>query len=364
MLYLIVFNFYDIIIITIFSVRPFEPHLSHDIPDLPNRDLVRQVSTTNEDGDHRRIHLLGFLPTLRFPQPGTDELLLRADQAEGLVETLHPPLLPLVKPELEALLVLLPQLGVELFVVHVPLSGVIDMTHLKTQPAAVTRLVSQETLLIAGGTEGGEAGLQLTEQGIGASLVDALGSHQSFQLSHLSPLYRLYLLDLHQTILRNGELVILCRKRVMGILPGVATERLGQQVTEEGRLIDALFTDQGEHLVVRLFVIHLGSYHGDEPFMERPFDILLCLLRRLSVDDRFRHKMGGELMHPVFPVPWRQLVDIVTDRVDEDGEVTVQYTEHILRQYTLPRICLHLTPHRLHHPLVNKLELPLTRGLS
>ena len=74
--------------------------------------------------------------------------------------------------------------------------------------------------------------------------------------------------------------------------------------------------------------------------------------------------MGGEFMHPVFPVPWRQLVDIVTDRVDEDGEVTVQYTEHILRQYTLPRICLHLTPHRFHHPLVNKLVLHLTGGQS
>ena len=35
----------------------------------------------------------------------------------------------------------------------------------------------------------------------------------------------------------------------------------------------------------------------------------------------------------------------------EDGEVTVQHTEHVFGQYTFPRICLHLTSHTLYYPV-------------
>ena len=136
-------------------VFPFESHLPHDVSDLPGRDLAAQMSATEEDGDHRRVHLFRNLTVLRFPQPVTDQLFLDAGEPEGFVEPFHPLFLFLVKPELETVQVLVPQLGIELIVVQVPLSRVIDMAHLKAQPSAVTRLVGQKPLFVAGGTEGG-----------------------------------------------------------------------------------------------------------------------------------------------------------------------------------------------------------------
>ena len=160
-------DFYDIIIITVVSVFPFESHLPHGGSNLPGRDLAAQMPTTEEDGDHRCVHPFRNLTVLRFPQPVTDQLFLDADESEGFVEPFHPLLLFLVKPELETTQVLIPQLGVELFVVHVPLPWVIDMTHLKAQPAAVARQVSQETLLVTRGTEGGKRGRKPQDKGGG-----------------------------------------------------------------------------------------------------------------------------------------------------------------------------------------------------
>lgn len=55
-----------------------------------------------------------------------DELLLVADDAEGGILPLYALFLGLVEPVLEAIVVLVAQLGIELVVVEVPLSGLVD----------------------------------------------------------------------------------------------------------------------------------------------------------------------------------------------------------------------------------------------
>ena len=173
--------------------------------------------------DHRGTHQFRGLADTGLPQTVTDQLLLDADDMEGLVEALHPLLFLFVKPELEPLEILIPQLGIQLIVVDTPCPWVVDMTDTETEPPAITRTVGEELLLITCGTERGETCLLHTVTSIDPSLVDGLCRHQCLQFRHILTFNRLYLLDLHQIVLRNGEFIVLLGERVMGVLPEIRT---------------------------------------------------------------------------------------------------------------------------------------------
>ena len=54
---------------------------------------------------------------------------------------------------LEPLLILLIELGIQLFIVEIPFTGIVDAPDEIAQPTARAGKVSQDTLLVAGGTE-------------------------------------------------------------------------------------------------------------------------------------------------------------------------------------------------------------------
>ena len=101
----------------------------------------------------RSIGLDVNIAGLRFTESLHDQLFLVAHNAEILVLQLHLLLILLIKIIRESVQIFIAELGIELVVVESPFPRVIDAFNEETEPAAVTGLVDEETLLVACGAE-------------------------------------------------------------------------------------------------------------------------------------------------------------------------------------------------------------------
>ena len=128
---------------------------------------------------------------------------------EGLVGFIQAGLLGLRQIITEALLIFLTELGIQLLIVEIPLSGIVNGLNQETDPSARAGVVGKDSLLITCGTEGTKAVFLFAENGVRATLFDRLRRDQSLQLLHVAALDGLNLLNVDQTILRTCNAVVL-----------------------------------------------------------------------------------------------------------------------------------------------------------
>ena len=319
-----------------------EAEAGHDDAHLARGETATHHAAVQELADHARVHQRHLLARRGPAQPRAYQLLLVALYAEGLVLPLHAPLLVGVEPVAEALPQFVAQLGVELVVVEAPRAGVVDVVHLMAEPAPVARLVAEEPLLVARAAEGGQSVLLLAEAGVGPTLLHLLAGGQRLQFRDVAGRLQVYLLYLHQTVLGQCQVVVLRREGVVGVLPEVHAQLRGQQVAEEGGLVDALGADEYKNLVVRREVAHPRGHRRHQPLVQRPLEILRLLGRDVT----------AQFLHAVATVPRGQCLDVLAHGVGQAREVGVEHVAHVLFQHALARVCRYLSANGAEHPLV------------
>ena len=95
--------------------------LVHHFSNLVDGERIGEVTAREQHGNHRRVHQLGSLVATGLAKTCCNELLLGRYHAAGLAQLFDAVLLLLVEPVLESSKILRAQLGVELFVVELPL---------------------------------------------------------------------------------------------------------------------------------------------------------------------------------------------------------------------------------------------------
>ena len=239
---------------------------------------------------------------------------------------LHLLTLGLLHPVLETLLIERIGLTVDTLVVEWMRARIVDTLHFEGHPAAVARRVGQELHVVARAAERRDMLAVLRCMAEGRTVINRGHRHRRLQVVQLRRCHRVELFAAHQPVLRQCQ-----PPGSVGLRHEVGAQRRGQDVVEPRRLVRALPSDEHQHQVVHLHRIDPSRHHAHEPF-----------LQALDKEQLLVHPAGhahrhGEFHDIVLPVPWRQVIQVVQERMELRREVRFDQVPDVLLAHALRR---------------------------